>query len=83
MNQEQVADVFNKGIILGPTINKDRYICPHTGAHFEFRDMCRRIDVMFKQRQVQYGRDIASGNMTLNKELKNQQVINQLIQKQK
>ena len=46
-----VADVFNKGIILGPTINKDRYICPVTGCHFEFRDMCRRIDIMFKQRQ--------------------------------
>ena len=48
MNQEQVADVFSKGIILGPTINKDRYICPVTGAHFEFRDMSRRIEVMVK-----------------------------------
>lgn len=38
-----VAGIFDKGIILGPTINKDRYICPVTGAHFEWRDMCIRI----------------------------------------
>jgi hypothetical protein len=71
MNQEQITDVFNKGIILGPTINKDRYICSVTGAHFEFRDMSRRIEVMNKQRIIEYGRDIASGTKQLNKELKN------------
>ena len=38
-----VEAIFDKGIILGPTINKDRYICPDTGAHFEWRDMCIRI----------------------------------------
>ena len=45
-----VGDIFSKGIILGPTINKDRYICPVTGAHFEWRDMCKRIQIAEKQR---------------------------------
>ena len=42
MNQA-IQDAFAAGIKLGPTINKDRYICPDTGAHFEFIDMCRRV----------------------------------------
>ena len=83
MHADAVADVFQKGIILGPTINKDRYICPVTGAHFEFRDMSSRIEAMSKQRIIEYGRDIASGTKQLNKELKNQQAINKLIEKQK
>jgi hypothetical protein len=52
MASDQVKDVFEKGIILGPTINKDRYICPDTGAHFEFRDMSNRIHVMHKERTL-------------------------------
>ena len=59
MASDQVKDVFEKGIILGPTINKDRYICPDTGAHFEFRDMSNRIHVMHKERTLQYGKDTA------------------------
>jgi len=47
---DAIADAFQQGIKLGPTINKDRYICPNTGAHFEWRDMCKRIDVMAKER---------------------------------
>ena len=45
-----VDALFEKGIVLGPTINKDRYICPDTGAHFEWRDMCIRIQKAEKQR---------------------------------
>ena len=56
---DAVADAFNKGIILGPTINKDRYICPVTGAHFEWRDMCRRIEIACKSRLFD-PRDIAN-----------------------
>ena len=54
MDKNQLKDVFNKGIILGPTINKDRYICPVTGAHFEWRDMCKRIEAMAKERMFHY-----------------------------
>ena len=50
MHADTVTDAFNQGIKLGPAINKDRYICPNTGAHFEWRDMCRRIEVAGKQR---------------------------------
>jgi hypothetical protein len=44
--QDAIQDAFNQGIKLGPSINKDRYICPDTGAHFEFLDMSRRIKIM-------------------------------------
>lgn len=50
MADDVVNDMFNKGVILGPTINKDRYICPVTGAHFEWRDMCQRLQVLAKTR---------------------------------
>lgn len=46
MDQKDIKNAFDKGIILGPTINKDRYICPKTGAHFEVKNMCDRILVM-------------------------------------
>ena len=46
-----VEAIFDKGIILGPTINKDRYICPDTGAHFEYLDMFRRLKRISNQRE--------------------------------
>ena len=36
----ETNDLAKLNIKLGPTINKDRYICPETGAHFEFNRMC-------------------------------------------
>lgn len=66
-----IQDAFNQGIKLGPSINKDRYICPDTGAHFEFLDMCRRMKIMEKQRNLEY-RDLALSSATgkrLNKDL--------------
>lgn len=51
MRDQQVANLFNKGVILGPTINQNRYICPNTGAHFEFRDMYRRLEVVRQERE--------------------------------
>lgn len=44
MNQGDIKSIFNQGVKLGPNVNKDRYICPVTGAHFEWRDMCRRLE---------------------------------------
>ena len=70
MDQDVVAEVFNKGVILGPTINKDRYICPVTGAHFEHRDMCRRMDVMSRQRALVY-KENTQQSKKLNKDLNN------------
>ena len=47
---DAIQEAFAQGIKLGPTINKDRYICPDTGCHFEFLDMCRRIKICEKVR---------------------------------
>ena len=44
MNNDNIKSIFNQGVKLGPNVNKDRYICPVTGAHFEWRDMCRRLE---------------------------------------
>jgi len=43
MTAHQIEHAFAQGIKLGPTISKDRYLCPETGAHFAFPDMCRRL----------------------------------------
>ena len=37
----------------GPS--KDRYLCPRTGAHFEFKDVCKRIEKMHVKRKEEYG----------------------------
>jgi hypothetical protein len=31
---------------------EERYQCPETGAHFEYRDMIRRINILMKRRNV-------------------------------
>jgi hypothetical protein len=54
MNQDELKDVFKKGIMLGPIINKDWYICPETGAHFEWQNMCKRLNIMNKQRFIDF-----------------------------
>ena len=33
-----------EGVVLIPNNPKDRYNCPKTGAHFEFKYMCGRIE---------------------------------------
>ena len=43
MTSNQIEHAFTQGIKLGPTISKDRYLCPETGAHFAFPEMCRRL----------------------------------------
>ena len=50
MNQGDIKSIFNQGLKLGPNVNKDRYICPITGAHFEWRDMCKRLEPIAQQR---------------------------------
>ena len=48
MGEDLVKDAFKKGVILGPQVNKDRYQCPVTGAHFEWKNMCKRIEILKK-----------------------------------
>ena len=45
-------DMLNyKGIYAGEEKN-DKYTCPVTGAHFHFKDMCRRMNHLIKWRKV-------------------------------
>jgi len=79
----QVANLFNKGVILGPTINRDRYICPATGAHFEFRDMYRRLETV--QRKREFDPSLQNiGTRQLNKDvLADQQAVQEAFKKKK
>ncbi len=78
-----VDNLFEKGIILGPTINKDRYICPVTGAHFEWQDMVRRIKVAEKQRLFDPRFQSINGKQTkkLNPDLYNEAKMQEAFQK--
>ena len=68
---------------MGPTINQNRYICPNTGAHFEFRDMYRRLEVVRQKREFD-PRDPANASKALNKEvLADQNAIQDAIKKKK
>jgi len=33
-----------EGVVLIPNNSKERYTCPTTGAHFEFKYMCGRLE---------------------------------------
>ena len=70
---------------MGPTINKDRYICPDTGCHFEFLDMCRRIKICEKVRLKQFPDLVASANggKRLNKEIVDVNAVNAIRKQQR
>ena len=55
----------NNGIALIPNPPKERYSCPVTGAHFEFRDVCMRIEKVMKQRAEELKKN---GGMKMNKD---------------
>lgn len=35
---------LSHGVAIMPSAPKQRYNCPETGAHFEFNDMCIRLE---------------------------------------
>ena len=39
-----------------PNAPKERYSCPETGAHFEYFDMCARLERMRKRRNIEMQR---------------------------
>ena len=39
-----------------PNAPKERYSCPETGAHFEYFDMCARLEKMRKRRDLELRR---------------------------
>lgn len=83
---EAIQEAFAAGIKLGPTINKDRYICPDTGAHFEFIDMCRRIKICEKLRLKQFpelAQMAVSNGKRLNKDLVDPQAVQNMRKQQR
>ena len=51
-----------------PNAPKDRYSSPETGAHFEYFDMCARLERMRKRRNIELQR---TEKKVLNKEFMN------------
>lgn len=41
---------LSHGVALVPNPPKERYYCPVTGAHFEFLDICKKLDVIARRR---------------------------------
>lgn len=50
-------------IALEPNPPKDRYTCPTTGAHFNFKDIANRLEKVVKDR---YNEGLKSGNQKIN-----------------
>lgn len=57
---------LSHGVAVIPNDPKQRYICPDTGAHFKFEEMCTKIEVMERKRAIQYG--LVSNVKYLNKD---------------
>jgi len=54
-------------VAIMPAAPKERYTDPENGAHFEFPDMCRRLDKIAKHRMFELG---ATNSKQLNKDFK-------------
>ena len=47
-----MKDAWANGKKMGPNMDKKKYTCPVTGAHFEFVDMCERVFYLKKVRDL-------------------------------
>ena len=77
-----VDEIYNKGLKLAP-VAKDRYNCPKTGAHFEFKDVCRRLERMHRLRRKEFGdsakaKRIHTESEVMENENKKHSVVNEL-----
>ena len=50
-------------IALEPNPPKERYNCPITGAHFNFKDIVTRLEKVVRER---YNENLKSGNRKIN-----------------
>ncbi|MBM3456491.1 MAG: hypothetical protein FJX80_15380 [Bacteroidetes bacterium] len=57
----------NNGVVLIPNPPKDRYIDEKTGAHFEFKEICIRLEKILKMRQDDSKKN---GNLRVSKDFK-------------
>ena len=44
------TDLSNGAAVIPPKAPKERYTDAKTGAHFEFKDMCNRLEALLKKR---------------------------------
>ena len=58
---------LSHGVAVVPNPPKERYNCPKTGAHFEFNELCRRVERLKKLREDELNR---TGERHLKKDLK-------------
>ena len=47
-----MKDAWHNGKKMGPNLDKKKYTCPVTGAHFEFSDMCQRVYELCKVKEL-------------------------------
>ena len=57
---------LSHGVAIIPNAPKQRFSCPVTGAHFEFEEMCRRLELL-KKKRFQEEMQASSKNKSLNK----------------
>lgn len=56
---------LSHGVAIIPNAPKQRYTDPATGAHFEFEDMCDRLEKLLKRRFID---EMQSKSKALNKD---------------
>ena len=61
---------FSHGVAIVPNAPKQRYTDPDTGAHFDFDDMCERLEKLMKKRFLE---EMAGERKSLNKDFLNTQ----------
>jgi len=45
---------LSHGVAVIPNPPKQRFMCQITGAHFEFNDMCQRMELLLKERKLKW-----------------------------
>lgn len=58
---------LSHGVALVPNPPKERYSCPVTGAHFEFKDVCSRLVLLAQKRNED---PKTSGHLKINKDFR-------------
>lgn len=58
---------LSHGVALVPNPPKERYYCPKTGAHFEFTDVCKRLDTLARKRNEEYQLN-GNGSLKINRD---------------
>jgi len=58
---------LSHGVALVPNPPKERYYCPNTGSHFEFFDLCKRLEILARKRNEENQLN-GNGSLKINRE---------------